>query len=48
MIKGVGGEMLAGERERDSRDGHKRGHGDGAVVTGLHLEHVLCACLKVE
>ena len=43
-----GREMLAGERKSDSRDGHKRGHGDRAVVTGLHLEHVLLACLKVK
>ena len=43
-----GRQMLARERERDSRDGHKRRHGDGAAITGLHLEHVLRACLKVE
>ena len=41
-------EMLEGEGTSGSRDGHNRRHGDGTVVTSLHLEHVLWACLKVE
>ena len=40
--------MREGGRTSGSRDGHNRRHGDGTVVTSLHLERVLWACLKVE